>query len=429
MMTFAEAMAFLERHINREAVAGAFEGLSLDVMEGLLGAMGDPHRSYPSIHITGTKGKGTTVRLVAALLAASGLTAGQYTSPHVSSITERLARNDELISPEAFGAVVGDVAQFAALVEGPPSYFELLTAAAFQWFSDEAVDAAVVEVGLLGRFDATNVIESSVQVITTIGLDHTDGAPGWEADVMGEKAGIIVPGSPVVLGPIDDSLIGLVEAESPSAIHRLGVDIEVTANDLAVGGRLTSFHTPWGDHDDIFVSLHGRHQADNAAVAVATVEAFFDRPLDDEVIVEALSSVSLPGRFEVVAGEPMVVLDGAHNPDSLKTVARTMRDDFPSAGRYLVVGMLGGRDPGELLLALEAPLATMVIACAPDSARAIPAADVAEAARALGCQVETIARVDDAVERALSLAEEHDAVVVTGSFYTVGEARRAIAAP
>ena len=424
VMKFSDALTYLDRHINREAVAGAYQGLSLHVMEELLDAMGSPHRDYPVVHVTGTKGKGTTVALASQLFASVGVSAGSYTSPHVSSITERIARNGVAISEEEFAAAIETVSRFVPLISGTPSYFELLTAAAFRWFADEAVDVGVIEVGLLGRFDATNVVEGRIAVVTGIGKDHTDGAEGWRFHVAGEKAGIVKPGATLVLGAIDDDLVPVFEAEQPGRVLRLGHQIEVTSNTMAVGGRLVDIATPWGRHEDIYLPLHGRHQADNVALAITVVEAFFDRHVGDDIINEGLAEVALPGRSEVAGREPLVVLDGAHNPDSAKALARTLRDEFGAAAdRYLVVGMLGGRDARELLSALEAPLAELVLICAPDSPRAQDVADVAAAARALGCRVEEIASVTDAVDRALALAGDDDLVAVTGSFYTVGEAR------
>ncbi|MGI9600957.1 MAG: bifunctional folylpolyglutamate synthase/dihydrofolate synthase [Acidimicrobiales bacterium] len=423
-MNYADALTYLDRHINREAVAGAYQGLSLHVMEELLDAMGNPHRDYPVVHVTGTKGKGTTVALIAQLFASVGVSAGAYTSPHVSSITERIARNGVAISEDEFAEAIDTVSRFVPLISGTPSYFELLTAAAFRWFADEAVDVGVIEVGLLGRFDATNVADGRIAVVTSIGKDHTDGAEGWRFHVAGEKAGIIKPEATLVLGQIDDDLLPVFAAENPDRTIRVGHDVTVTSNTMAVGGRLIDVTTPWGAHEDLFVPLYGAHQADNVALAVAVVEAFFDRALGDDVINEGLAELTLPGRAEIVAHEPLVLLDGAHNADSAKALARTLRDEFAAAaGRYLVVGFLAGRDPAELLLALEAPLAELVVVCQPDSPRAQPVTDVATAARSLGCRVEEIRSVPEAVDRALALAGEEDLVAVTGSFYTVGEAR------
>ncbi len=427
-MDFTEAIAYLDRHINREVVVGAYEGLSLDSMEALMAAMAEPHRQYGVIHVTGSKGKGSTATMIASLLQASGLRVGTYLSPHVSSITERIRHNGEAISEDDFGEVISSIANYADLLDHDPSYFELLTAAAFEWFADIAVDVAVVEVGVLGRFDATNVVSGDVAVVTTIGSDHAEGFDGSDEQrqrhVASEKAGIIEAGAPLVLGRIDDDLLPTFAAESPGSILRLGAELNVTNNQLAVGGRLLDIATTRGLYDDVFLGIHGAHQGDNAAVAIAAVEAFFDRALTDDVVAEAFAEVDLPGRAEVALAEPLVLLDAAHSPESASAIARMVRDDFASGDqRYLILGCLQGRDLAELLRAFEAPLATMVIACAPDSPRAVPAAELGAAATALGCTVEVVSSVAAATERALSLADVTDLVLISGSFYTVGEAR------
>ena len=427
-MDFTEAIAYLDRHINREVIVGAYEGLSLDSMHALMAAMADPQRQYGVIHVTGSKGKGSTATLIASLLQASGLRVGSYFSPHVNSITERIRHNGEPISEEEFGEVLASVATYADLLDHEPSYFELLTAAALEWFADIAIDVAVVEVGVLGRFDATNVVSADVAVVTTIGSDHAEGFDGSDEErrrhVATEKAGIIEVGAPLVLGRIAEELLPTFAAESPGSIVRLGADLNVTNNQLAVGGRLLDIATTRGLYDDVFLALHGAHQGDNAAVAIAAVEAFFDRALTDEVVAEAFAEVDLPGRAEVALAEPLVLLDAAHSPESAAAIARMVRDDFASGDqRYLVLGVLQGRDLTELLRSFEAPLATMVIACAPDSPRAVSAADLGAAATALGCTVEVVSSVAAATERALSLADVTDLVLISGSFYTVGEAR------
>ncbi|NNE74945.1 MAG: bifunctional folylpolyglutamate synthase/dihydrofolate synthase [Acidimicrobiales bacterium] len=427
-MQFDEALAFLDRHINREAIAGAYEGLSLDKMVALVEIMGDPQRAYPVIHVTGSKGKGSTAHLVTRLLMASGLNVGTYTSPHVSSITERIARNGEPISEDEFAQTIGDVAQFVPLLPERPSYFELLTAAAFQWFADSAVDVAVVEVGLLGRFDATNVVDSAVTVCTTIGRSHTDGRDDWRTHIAYEKAGIFGPNAAGVIGDIDDDLVPYFRDESPEVLRRLGDDVRVTENRLAVGGRMIAVETSRGLYDEVFLSLHGAHMADNAALALASVEEFFGRALTDDVVAEAFGQAALPGRAEVVGHDPLIVLDGAHSPESAQAIARTVRNDFAAAAnQYVVLGLLQTPDLDQVLLGFEAPLATMVLACAPDSDRAMPAADVAAAAARLGAVAESVGSVADAVERALQLAEPSDLILVSGSFYTVGEAKSALA--
>ena len=273
------ALRFLNRFSNLEAAAGRIHGLSLEAMRGLVGVMGDPHRDVRSVHVTGTNGKGSVSAMVSSLLAAAGLKVGGYSSPHVDTVRERLTMGGEMIDEEAFAEVVADLERYAAVAPERPSYFELLTAAAFLWFSNEAVEAAVVEVGLLGRYDATNVIDSDVSVVTNIGRDHTDGTGDWRRDVAAEKAGIIRAGRPLVLGETSIDLREVFVAESPHPLWERGADFGVRGAERAVGGQLLDLWTPSGDHAEVFLPLHGAHQADNAGIALASAEAFLGAPL------------------------------------------------------------------------------------------------------------------------------------------------------
>jgi dihydrofolate synthase/folylpolyglutamate synthase len=283
-MDLADALAYLDRHLNREARAGRIEGLSLDTMSRLVHVLGDPHRAFPVIHVTGTNGKGSVARVATALLVESGLSVGTYTSPHLEAVNERIAWNGEPVDDEQLAAAIAEVAAVEPLVGAEPSWFELVTAAAFAFFAHVAVDVAVVEVGLLGRYDATNVVDADVAVITNVGLDHTDGEGDWRAAVAGEKAGIVKPGSFLVLGEADEELRSIFLAERPRQTWVREVDFRVDADLPAVGGRLLDLHTPLGAHREVFLPLHGSHQADNASIAVAAVEAFFGRALDDRVV-------------------------------------------------------------------------------------------------------------------------------------------------
>jgi dihydrofolate synthase/folylpolyglutamate synthase len=402
------------------------EDLKLDGMRRLCEVLGDPQADQLAIHITGTNGKGSVARMVTALLGVHDLTVGTYTSPHLEVINERISRNGEPIADEALARVLTDLAGIEAVLEQPPSYFELLTAAAFRWFSEEAVGAAVVEVGLLGRYDATNVVDGTVAVLTNVGYDHTDGAEGWRRRVAEEKAGIVKPGSTFVVGEPDPDLASVFSATPAAAVWRRDVDFACTANKLAVGGRLLDLRTPGATYEDVFVPLHGGHQGDNAAVALAAVEAFFERPVDPELVTEAFAAVRNPGRFEVIGREPLVVLDGAHNPDGAVALADTLAEGFANVGRrVLVVGVLAGRDPRDLLQALDAEDAELVICCTPPSPRAMAAADLAAIAGALGAPTRVVPAIDGALVAALDVAEADDLVLVAGSLYTVGAARAA----
>lgn len=422
-------MAWLGQHINLEtspAVAGRVEGLKLDQMRELCAVLGDPQRQQPTIHITGTNGKGSVARLVTALLGVHDLTVGTYTSPHLETINERISRNGLSISDTALAEVLTDLSRVESLLPHRPSYFELLTAAAFRWFSDEAVGAAVVEVGLLGRWDATNVVDGVVAVLTNIGRDHTDGRGDWRRRIAEEKAGIVKEGSTFVVGETDPALSEVWAATPAEATWYRDADFACTGNALAVGGRMLDLRTPGGRYDEVFLALHGSHQGDNAAIALAATEAFFGRPLDGDLVAEAFASVRNPGRFEVLQRDPLVILDGAHNPDGAQAVAEALATGFAVRGdRHLVVGVLDGRDPSELLEILGAGDAIEVVCCNPDSPRALPAADLAAAVVRLGGRARVVPDVGEAVAVALAAAAVSDVVLITGSLYTVGAARRA----
>jgi dihydrofolate synthase/folylpolyglutamate synthase len=407
-------------------VAGKVEGLKLDNMHELCSVLGDPQHAQPAIHVTGTNGKGSVARLATRLLGAHDLPIGTYLSPHLERVNERISRNGEPISDDALAAVLTDLAGLEPLLTHRPSYFELLTAAAFRWFADEAVAAAVVEVGLLGRWDATNVVDGLVAVLTNVGHDHTDGTGDWRRHIAEEKAGIVKPGATFVVGETSPELLPIFEATGARELWRRGRDFECVENRLAVGGRLLSLRTPGGAYDDVFLALHGEHQGDNAVVALTAAEAFFDRPLDDDLVREAFASVENPGRFEVLRHDPLVVLDGAHNPDGARAAAATLAEGFTITGvRRLVVGTLDGRDPVELLEILGAADAAEVICCTPDSPRALDAKVLADHVRALGGSPRVVPAVGDALAVALEVSTDEDAVLVTGSLYTVGAARAA----
>ncbi len=423
-MNLAAALRYLDQHTNLEATAGRAEGLSLDRMRRLVSVLGDPQSAYPVIHITGTNGKGSVARMVTSLLVAHGLSVGTYTSPHLEVINERIAWNGEPIGDTDLADAIATVAAVEEVAGITPSYFEILTAAAFGWFAEVAVDVAVVEVGMLGRFDATNVVEASVAVLTNVGHDHTDGQGAWRAAIADEKAGIVKAGSTFVCGETDPELRGVLGATDAADTWWRGEHFDAEQSLLALGGRSVSLRTPSGTIDDVFLPLHGEHQADNAAVALAAVEAFFGRRTDDDVVLEGFAKVSVPGRFEIVHREPTVVLDAAHNVDGARACARTLRDELTLAGTIVVVaGFLRGRDPAEMLEALGARDAGFLIACTPTSPRAIPAPELAAAADGLGIVAEAVSSVEEAVERALGLASPDDLVLVTGSLYVVGPAR------
>lgn len=426
-MDYLEALDHLDSLINYEVVprAGTIEGLSLEPMQAFMGALGDPQLSYPVIHVTGTNGKGSTARMIESILTVMGLRVGLYTSPHLDEPRERIRIGGEVIGEDEFALAIADVVRVEVVQGlGPRTWFDTVTSAALLLFGNEAVDVAIVEVGMLGRFDSTNVVQADVAVITNVGLDHTDGGPGWRARVAGEKAGIIEAGRPVVVGEGDAELLGLVEAESPSSVIANERDYAVVQNQIAVGGRLIDVRTPRAEHEDVYVRLHGEHQGTNAATAIAAAEEFFDAPLTDEVIAEALDSVVVDGRLQVVRRSPLVLVDAAHNVPGAEKLAQAVEEEFGAGSRrFLVVGMQDGRDPAAMLRALDAPSYEVVVVCTAPSARGIGADVLAAAAHSVGARCDVIADVEAALDHAVSLAADDDLVVVAGSTTVVAAAR------
>lgn len=426
-MDFAGALAFLDDHVNLEKLLASerLEPPTLDRMRRLAELMGDPHRQYQVVHVTGTNGKTSTSRLIAGLLEEMGLSVGLYTSPHLESITERMMWNGEAISEEAFAEVVGSLEQIVPLL-GPdvPSYFELLTAAAFGWFADIAVDVAVVEVGLGGTWDATNIVESTVAVITTVGLDHTEFLGPTRAHIAREKAGIVKPRSHLVLGETDPHLREAFVSRGPAAVWTREDDYGCVRNRLAHRGRLLDIRTPGASYDDLYLALHGAHQGDNAATALAAVEAFFAEPVPEPRVQEAFARVRVPGRLEVVGHQPLVILDGVKNREGAEASSLAMAEEFRAANRVIVVGLLRGRPPEEVLDALEVRGAKLVVTCPAPSPRTVPAEELAAVATAMGAVAEVAPSVSAAMQRAHETAAPDDIIIVTGSLYVVGEARR-----
>ncbi|MBW3556505.1 MAG: bifunctional folylpolyglutamate synthase/dihydrofolate synthase [Actinobacteria bacterium] len=429
-MDFAEALRWLDERINLESsVAPAAElprtPPRLDRMVQLVGFLADPQQAYPVLHLTGTNGKTSTARILTRLLEVAGLSVGTYTSPHLESITERIAWNSEPMDQNAMAAALSAVASVVPFMDEPPTYFEALTAAAFRWFAEVAVHAAVVEVGILGRWDATNVAEAQVAVVTNVGADHLDYAGSREA-VAREKAGIVKPGSILVLGETDPELVDIFAATPAEGVWLRGRDFAVVENLLAHQGRSIGIRTPGASYEDLYLGLRGAFQADNAAIALAAAEAFLGVPLEEGLVKEAFLTVGSPGRLEVMSHQPLCVLDGAHNAPAAAALGSALVEEFVEPRRWTVVmGVLRPHDPKELLGALDLEGAR-VIACRPSSPRAVPAADIAAAAAGLGLESEAAGSPAEAVSRALALSTAEDAVLVTGSLYAVGEARRAL---
>ncbi len=434
-MNLEGALAYLDAHVNLEqSVSRRAAARRLDRMRDLVAMLGDPQAAYPVIHLTGTNGKGSTARMLTALLVERGLSVGTYTSPHLESLNERMAWAGEPIDDESLAEVIEAVSLVEPLLESPPTHFEILTAAGYRWFADVAVDVAVVEVGLGGRWDATNVADGQVAAVTNVSLDHAEVIGPTLTDIAVEKSGIVKAGSVVVVGETDPELAAVFERAAfevgAESVWLRGRDFDCTTNELAHGGRHVTLETPGALYPGLFLPVHGAYQGENAAMAVAAAEAFFGAALDPEVVADALATVRLPGRLEVISREPLLILDGAHNPAGAARSTAAIDEAFAvRADRILVVGMLVGRDPTEMLEALDAASTRLVVTCPPPSPRALPADVVAVAARALGTEAEETTSAPEAVATALALARSDDLIVVTGSLYVVGAARAALTGP
>jgi len=399
--------------------------LGLESVGRLLAALGDPHLRFPSAHVAGTNGKGSTAVFLDGLLRARGLSVGRYTSPHLEDFRERIAVNGRPIADRDLVRLTARVAAAAAGADAPPTFFEAATAIAFARFAGREgtrpVDAAVVEVGMGGRFDATNVLVPRVCVITNVTLEHTAYLGPTVAAVAGEKAGIVKPGVPVVTGA-DGEALAVIRARAAEVGAPLGILGADFALEPEAGGTL-AYRGPWGAYRGLRPGLAGAHQRANAALAVAAAERFLGGRLDEPAVRRALAGARWPGRLERVRSRPAVVLDCAHNGAAARALARHLEATAAEGPLWLVLGVLADKDFEAVLEPLR-PLARRVIVTAPDSDRAgDPAAQAAAAAKAgtpAGVVLPVSAAVDAAVREAAAAGGR---VVVTGSIYTVGEAR------
>jgi dihydrofolate synthase / folylpolyglutamate synthase len=415
-------------------------------MEQLVDLLGDPQRAYRSIHLTGTNGKTSTARMIDELLRGFGVRTGRYTSPHLASVTERIVVDGEPVGDRRFVEGYREIEPMVALVDGrnevPLSFFEIVTALAFSIFADVPVDAAVVEVGMGGTWDNTNVIVAEVAVVTPIGLDHTEYLGPTVVDIAREKAGIIKPGAVAILAEQPrEAATELIRraTEVDAAVARQGMEFGVTERRLAVGGQMLTLQGLGGVYDEVFLPLHGAHQAQNAALALAAVEAFFGAgaakgPLDIDVVREAFDRVTSPGRLEPVRTAPTVLLDAAHNPAGLTVTLQAVAEEFDFRRLIGVFGVMADKDADGMLELLE-PAVDELVVTETTSTRALPVDELAAKAVEIfgGDRVTVEPRLDDAIEAAVRLAEDTgdsgsevlvgSGVLVTGSVVTAGEAR------
>ena len=433
----------------------------LDPVRRVLALLGDPQDAAPVIHLTGTNGKTSTARMIEAVLRAYGLRTGRYTSPHLQKVTERISIDGEPVSDETFVRVWGEILPIVQTVDaeleaaGEPrlTYFEAVTVLGFAVFADEPVEVVVLEVGLGGVTDATNVADGVVSVVTPISLDHTDLLGDSEAEIAEEKAGIVKPGGFLVsaVQERDAAQVLLEAAQSAGVPFRFeGVEFGVVERALAVGGQQVAVRGLAGEYPDLFLPLLGEHQAQNLALAVAALEAFLgggERPLDEELLREGLAQVTSPGRLEVLRTAPTVIVDAAHNPDGVRATVRAVQESFGFTRLVLVVGVLQEKDAPAMLEALHRAFGDDVADLAltqSTSPRAIPAAELARIALDAGWPEDDLfatESVPDALEWAVGRAEALESsadelasgtgggVLVLGSITLAAEVRALLGEP
>ncbi len=430
-MTPAEAIAWLDGHVNLETGVGFTPtrergAPTLDRIRELTTLLGTPQAEFPAVHLTGTNGKTSTARMLATVLEATGRSVGLATSPHLEHVRERVVWNGDPIDDAALARVLTQIEVTEEFLTELPSYFEIMVAAAFTFFADVAVHVGVIEVGMGGTWDATNVVDADVAVVTNVGLDHQAFLGTTRAEIARDKAGIIRPHATLVLGETDPELVEIFEARGPARTWLRDRDFGTRVNRLAHGGHLVDLYTPGAEYPEVFVPLHGAHQVDNAVLALAAAQAHIGTPLADESVHEGFARVTSPGRLEVMGTQPLILLDGAHNVAGAAALDRALRDEFPPQPRTLVVGLLREKDPGEMLAALEVAGVERLVCTRPPTPRALDPLAVADAAMALGVDAERIdvyGDVDDAVRRAREITPADGQIVVTGSLYVVGAAR------
>jgi dihydrofolate synthase/folylpolyglutamate synthase len=411
----------------------------LERITALLDLLGSPQLAYPSIHLTGTNGKTSTARMVDSLVRGFGLRPGRYTSPHLDTVTERICVDGDPLSDERFTEVFDELMPYVELVDSrspvPMTFFEVLTGMAFAAFADAPVDLAVLEVGLGGLWDATNVVNAGVCVILPIGLDHVPLLGTTLAEVATEKAGIIHEGATVILSaqPPEAAEVLLRRcAERGATVAREGIEFGVVERQTAVGGQVVTLQGLAGRYDDLFLPLHGAYQASNAAAALAAVEAFLgggEGSLDPDAVRAGFADVSSPGRLEVVRTSPTVLIDAAHNPHGMAATVTALADAFSFNYLVAVVACLADKDVRTMLEVLE-PAVSSIVVTENTSPRRMPIEQLREIAEDVFGEERVVVedRLDDALDRAMGMADEEgqyggSGVLVTGSVVTAGEAR------
>ena len=404
---------------------------SLDRIRAVSELMDEPQLTYPTIHVTGTNGKTTIARAAADIACAHGVKSGLYTSPHLHTVRERLSVCGVEISEEEFAEEWVHLAPYLEVVDGQENgastYFEAITALAFLWFADKPVGLAVLEVGMGGSWDATNLVAGDVAVIGEVALDHPELGSSVQ-EVATEKAGIIKPGKIVVVREQPDEALKVIEArasEVGATVLLEGRDWEVTARLPAVGGQQFRVQGVHATYDELFLPMFGEHVVRNVAAAIVAVESFLGYRLDEDAARTALGAMRIPGRLEVVARSPLIVLDGAHNPAGAEALARALVEAFTWSRLHVVLAVSSNKDLDGVVAAL-APMADVWYPAQNESVRSFPSQHVAERIAAAGGRVADLGTVEESIAAARDAAAGEDLILVTGSLYTVADARRAL---
>jgi len=429
--SYVEALTWLESHVDFERVAPNRQAVpTLAPIIDTLALLAEPQRDYPTVHVTGTNGKGTTSTMISALLVATGLRVGTFTSPDLHEVNERIALNGDPIDDESFIGLLERLSDVESVSSIVLTRFELLTAAALLHFSDEGVDVAVIEVGMGGTWDSTNVIDSDVAVLTNVDLDHTAVLGTTISEIAADKVGIFRPEGIAILATTNAIVVEIARHRAGAlgaALWEFADSFALEQNELAVGGRAITLRTPYERYEDVLVSLHGIHQGVNAATAIVAAEAFLGRALGEEVVTSTLRSIRMPGRMELLSRNPMIVVDGAHNPAGMRALAAALDGAFHVSGtRRCVVGMLQGRDVHDMVEPLVQLGFNEFHCCAPHSSRAVSAGVVASAIRSLGGVAYEHPSVSTALAHARELSNDDDLIVAAGSLYLVAEVRGAV---
>lgn len=398
---------------------------NLDAISAVLDAIADPQLSYRVIHIAGTNGKGSVAHVCSAVALALGMRVGTYTSPDLGQLTERVTINMAPVSAGYLSEELATLRDIGSAFRMPKlSRFEALTAAAFSVFALEGIELGVIEAGMGGQWDATNVVQGEVVVIPSVSLDHTRELGATTEEIAEVKAGVITPNSRVILGSMTQSASRIFQNRSDEAVLALGSEIVVEELSMGIGGWRFDLRTPMGRYKDLFLQGHGRHHVENAALAVAAMELIHGAQMPQVIVEEALLKGSPPGRIEVVSRLPLVVVDVAHNPAAAAAISRTLREEFAAQRGWVVVTSLAqGRDPGGFLKALG-PAAIDSLYSIEAKAPQLDAVEVAHAASLLGIRSHTSSSLEETLAKVTPSLRSDQGILVTGSHHIVGEARR-----